>query len=1004
VHADATIVQVGRGTVAGLPRVIDLAGVGTRRSEAPKRGHGTDRRWLLALLLLIVPAPAGAQVPDASLEWRTLSTPHFEVHYPLPLGVLARRVAELAERAQGTLSEVIGYEAGRRTHIVLSDPTDAANGSATALPRNTVRLFASAPESMSTLGDHDDWMAVLVNHEQTHVVHLDSWGGVASLINLFLGKTYAPNHVQPRWLIEGYATWQESERSAGGRVRSTMFDMYLRADALEDRFWDIDQLSTIADRWPHGSAWYLYGAFFVRYLADRFGREALARFAQEYGREAIPYGLNRVASRAFGVPLTRLYADFQAERRAHYQAQVAAAGPLAEGRRLTRHGEIARLPRFAPDGRLYYRRTDNRSRSVVEAFHLPAADQLPEAEGWSRLAGSPGHALHPDGRTLIVSRRANHRDIYQFHDLFRVDLDTGRSERLTQGLRAREPDVSPDGRHVAFTVNDAGTTTLYLADLADVPGTARPLLRSRRWEQVFNPRFSPDGRQIAFSRWQRGGYRDIWLFDRAEGRLTAVTHDRAMDTAPAWSADGETLYFSSDRTGIANVYAYRLRRGTLTQLTNVATGAYQPAVSPDGETLVYVGYTSFGFDLFRLPMAEALNAPAAPYRDRRPGTPAALNPPLFAGPSRPYRPLESLGPYQVLLELADNGFGPALGVSVGGEDFAGFHRWTGRASVGLTRDPAFNVALRYEYRRSPLRFAGTLFRQVSRRGGLRLNGRDEVWTEEAHGGDLGLSYGLPGVFRNQVLGASYSLTHLSAADPLLARAPPDPNQPPPVVPELGWLGRLRLSWSYSDVERYLYDISASNGTSLAVSLGVSDPLLGSQFRAVTFTWALTRFVPLPWASHHVLALRYGGGLSGGDLGRRGAFSVGGHAPATPLDGLLDGVILGGTALRGYAPFSRRGTQFHLAQVEYRLPLWRINRGPWTAPAYLNRVYGAIFVDAGDAFFGAFDIETFRVGAGAEVLVDFTVGYLLPFTLRVGYARGVMDGGDHQVYAHLGRPF
>jgi len=549
--------------------------------------------------LLSTPAVGHAQSRDTTMDWRTIETPHFTIHYHIPLGVLARRLAVVAERAHVTLREVMGYEADRRTHIALTDGTDGANGSAIAIPFNMIQLNATAPSAMSPLEDYDDWLNMLVTHEHTHILHLDQWSGVASFINLLLGKVYAPNHIQPRWLLEGVATWQESRRTAGGRVRSSMFDMYLRMDALEDRFFDIDQLSNIADRWPHGNVWYLYGSQFVEYVANLYGREAIAAIAREYGDEVIPWGLNRVARRVTGRGWIELYDDFLRERRAHYESQrdeVVAQGRV-EGERITFHGEIARVPRFLPNGQVAYWRSDNRNRNGIVHFDL---DHPNDQSDWARVRGDPGYALHTSGRYVVYSLAAPYRDIYVLQDLFREDLETHRIDRLTHGMRARDPDISPDGRRITFTTNSAGTTHLWIAELRDVEGTARLLLENPRFDQVFDPRFSPDGRTIAISRWHRGGYRDIELVDAERGSVMQVTHDRAIDSGPCWSGDGGTLYFSSDRTGIANIYAFQLSSGTLRQITNVVAGAYQPAVSADGADLVYVGYTSFGFDLFHL--------------------------------------------------------------------------------------------------------------------------------------------------------------------------------------------------------------------------------------------------------------------------------------------------------------------------------------------------------------------------------------------------------------------
>ncbi|MCA9580106.1 MAG: PD40 domain-containing protein, partial [Myxococcales bacterium] len=163
----------------------------------------------------------------------------------------------------------------------------------------------------------------------------------------------------------------------------------------------------------------------------------------------------------------------------------------------------------------------------------------------------------------------------------------------------------------------------------------------------------------------------------------AVTRDRALDTGPEWSADGETLYFSSDRTGIANIYAYHVSSGVLRQVTNVVAGAYQPAVSPDGERLVYVGYTSYGFDLFSLDLTSVETRPAPPYVDRRPA--ATMDDDIWQGPTRDYQPLETLYPRSYMVDLANDGFGPALGINVSGEDLAGWHTYHLRAMIGLTR-------------------------------------------------------------------------------------------------------------------------------------------------------------------------------------------------------------------------------------------------------------------------------------------------------------------------------
>jgi tricorn protease len=104
---------------------------------------------------------------------------------------------------------------------------------------------------------------------------------------------------------------------------------------------------------------------------------------------------------------------------------------------------------------------------------------------------------------------------------------------------ARTPDISPDGKTVAFS---------YLGDVwtvESVGGVARPVTMHEAHD--INPVFSPDGRQIAFSSNRHGSY-DVFVVSAQGGKPRRLTYDSAADMVCGWSPDGQHVLFASARS------------------------------------------------------------------------------------------------------------------------------------------------------------------------------------------------------------------------------------------------------------------------------------------------------------------------------------------------------------------------------------------------------------------------------------------------------------------------
>jgi tricorn protease len=145
----------------------------------------------------------------------------------------------------------------------------------------------------------------------------------------------------------------------------------------------------------------------------------------------------------------------------------------------------------------------------------------------------------------------------------------------------RTPDISPDGRLVAFS---------YLGDIWTVEtigGIARPVTMHEAHDVL--PVFSPDGRYIAFSSNRHGSY-DVFIVPVQGGRPRRLTFDSADEIVNGWSPDGKTILFTSAQStnfpSAADLYAVPVEGGRVRRITysDGKDGVY----SPKGDHIAYV--------------------------------------------------------------------------------------------------------------------------------------------------------------------------------------------------------------------------------------------------------------------------------------------------------------------------------------------------------------------------------------------------------------------------------
>ncbi len=160
-------------------------------------------------------------------------------------------------------------------------------------------------------------------------------------------------------------------------------------------------------------------------------------------------------------------------------------------------------------------------------------------------------ALSPDGRLLMF---LSQRDVLSL-DLFLADAHTGRILRkvVNTALDAHFSSLqtvnsagawAPDSRHFVFPVVQGGKAGLAVFD-ADSRVTEQEI-KFPAIGEIYCPSWSPDGQAIVFSGLQ-GGRTDLFVHDLRANRTRRLTDDAFADLQPAWSADGKSIAFVTDR-------------------------------------------------------------------------------------------------------------------------------------------------------------------------------------------------------------------------------------------------------------------------------------------------------------------------------------------------------------------------------------------------------------------------------------------------------------------------
>jgi len=549
---------------------------------------------------------------EAEYDWYTIKGEHVIVHFHEEAERTARVVLKIADEIWDPITSLYQHEP-ETVHFVIKDINDYSNG-ATFFFNNKIEIWATALD-FELRGEHN-WLRNVITHEFTHMVQIQSATklGIRFPAVYFQFLNYEdkrrpdilygfPNFIasypisgmtMPMWFAEGTAQYQRRELDYD--KWDTHRDMIIRSLVLENKMLTWNQMGVFNKTSIMNEAVYNSGFALTLYISQKYGEKALRDIT--HGLSSLTdYTIDGVIEDVIGIDGNQLYDEWIDYISKDYKARI--SDVLANeitGDKIADVGFGNFYPTFSPDGsKIIY--VSNKDRDYFGPSNVYMYDVNRKDEKLILKNVSSAMSFTPDNKKIVYSKLTPDNPKYRvIHDLYIYDIEKEKETRLTNGVRAKNPNVSHDGKSIVFLFQKDGTTNLAAVDIDGK--NYRQLTSFQNGEQVYNPKFSNDDSFVLFDYSYHHG-RDIAKVN-IDGTQFEFLFKSEFDNRNPVMGDSGKIYFASDRTGIFNLYSLDPGSGEQAQITNVTGGTFMPSIDSNGN-ITYAGFTADGYKIFYLP-------------------------------------------------------------------------------------------------------------------------------------------------------------------------------------------------------------------------------------------------------------------------------------------------------------------------------------------------------------------------------------------------------------------
>jgi hypothetical protein len=566
-----------------------------------------------------------------NFRWHIYTTDHFEIFYYPDIESHLERITSYAESAYQTISSDLKHDLGHKVPMILfktASEFQQQNIEPGEIPEGVLAFAEPYRDRMVLpIDEPPDQLYRLITHELTHIFEFDIIP--RSLLRRGL----------PRWVDEGLANYMAGYWNP--------FDlMQIRDAAITDT---IPKMSEFETGYEAGRLIYSMGHAAFEFIESKWGKEGLRQFLFAL-RKAVIGGGESAYEEAFRLKPEEFDEQFDRYMKDRFKPFRDKERPNDYGRNLapkrdkTPYVSVISIEP-SPTGDLIAVMAGNRKdqeldvillstkdgrvvQNLTSGFSKDAGYEYISQPGGFRSNAVPWMSWSPVGDRLAYFVRTEKQKTLILQNVVTRKIDK-RIELKTVDA-PESPDISPDGKEIAFAGLRGGVHDLFAVNVET--GEIRNLTNDEFGD--YSPTFAPDGKSIVYLA-RISGNDKLFRLDLATGRKTQVTFG-THDDGGAQFVDADTIVFPSTATdpnlpidpevsrngSIYNIWTLNLKNGELRQFTDTLTANVSPiALQDQGKTRVaFVTYYKGEFGIHTL----ARDEPVATVASSDFGTPGPI--------------------------------------------------------------------------------------------------------------------------------------------------------------------------------------------------------------------------------------------------------------------------------------------------------------------------------------------------------------------------------------------